>query len=107
MPDRLRFGIIGCGVIGPTHAEAIAAHAAAHLAAVADPDVERAEKLARQYHATPYADLHAMLHEERLDVACVCTPSGYHGEHAIAVMQAGVHVVVEKPMAVRTTAISF
>jgi predicted dehydrogenase len=46
-----------------------------------------------------------MLHEERLDVACVCTPSGYHGEHAIAVMQAGVHVVVEKPMEITRPAI--
>jgi predicted dehydrogenase len=39
-----------------------------------------------------------MLAREHLDVVCVCTPSGYHGEHACTVMRAGVHVIVEKPM---------
>lgn len=98
MLKPFRFGIIGAGVIGPTHAEAIASLPDAILAAVCDPLEERARKLASRYAVAAYADPAAMLEQERLDVVCVCTPSGEHGEHATLAMQAGCHVVVEKPL---------
>jgi UDP-N-acetyl-2-amino-2-deoxyglucuronate dehydrogenase len=101
----LRFGIIGCGVIGPTHAEAIAANDGAVLVAVADTDNERAQQLARRYQASAHTDIQRMLAEEHLDVVCICTPSGLHGEHAIAAMRAGAHVIVEKPMEITRQAI--
>ncbi len=94
----LRFAIVGCGVIGKTHAEAIGAVPGAQLVAVADEDLERARSLAAAHGATPYASLGEMLDREQLDVVDVCTPSGQHGEHACQVMRAGRHVVVEKPM---------
>jgi len=94
----LRFGIVGCGVIGKTHAEAIGAVPGAQLVAVADADAERARSLAVAHGATPYESLGEMLDRERLDAVDVCTPSGQHGEHACQVMRAGCHVVVEKPM---------
>ncbi len=98
MTEKLRFGIIGCGVIGPTHAEAISSLPDAHLVAVADIDEEKAQKLARKFNAKAYNDAQAMLDNEELDVVDVCTPSGMHGEHACQVMRAGKHVIVEKPM---------
>jgi UDP-N-acetyl-2-amino-2-deoxyglucuronate dehydrogenase len=104
MPEPLRFGIVGCGVIGPTHAEAIATLEDARLVAVADTKAERAETLARRFDATPYIDLQEMLERERLDVVCVCTPSGMHGEHACRAMRAGAHVIVEKPMEITAEA---
>jgi UDP-N-acetyl-2-amino-2-deoxyglucuronate dehydrogenase len=105
MTEPLRFGIAGCGVIGPVHAEAIASLPDAKLAAVADLIPERAQKLARQYGATAYTDLATMLEREQLDVVIICTPSGMHGEHACQVMRSGRHVIVEKPMEVRREAI--
>src|SRR5579864_4108529 len=101
MTESLRFGIVGCGVIGPVHAEAIASLPGAKLAAVADLVLERAQKLAERYHAALYTDLTSMLEQERLDVVIICTPSGMHGEHACQVMRSGRHVIVEKPMEVR------
>ncbi|GAC1358108.1 MAG: Gfo/Idh/MocA family oxidoreductase [Ktedonobacteraceae bacterium] len=98
MPEKFRFGIVGCGVIGPTHAEAIASLPDAELIAVTDVAPEKAQKLADKYHAKAYSDLHAMLIGEQLDVVNVCTPSGMHGEHACQVMRAGRDVIVEKPM---------
>jgi len=81
MAEKLRFGIVGCGVIGPIHAEAIASLPDAQLAAVTDIIPERAQKLAVKYGAAPYTDFQEMLTRERLDVVIVCTPSGMHREH--------------------------
>jgi len=75
MAERLRFGIIGCGVIGPTHAEAISSVPEARLVAVADLAPERANKLAGTYGVTPYSDIGEMLRNEELDVVDVCTPA--------------------------------
>lgn len=98
MTEKLRFGIIGCGVIGPLHAEAIVSLPNAELVAVADSELAKAEKLAATYKITPYQDFNAMFASEELDVIDICTPSGLHGEHACAAMKAGYHVIVEKPM---------
>jgi UDP-N-acetyl-2-amino-2-deoxyglucuronate dehydrogenase len=105
MTERLRFGIVGCGVIGPVHAEAIASLPDAELVAVIDILPERAQQLASNYGATPYMDLQDMLAHERLDVVIICTPSGLHGEHACQVMRSGRHVIVEKPMEISRAAI--
>jgi predicted dehydrogenase len=105
MSEPLRFGLVGCGVIGPVHAEAIASLPDARLVAVADLNMERAQKLAAQYGGTAYPDLQSMLQREPLDVVIICTPSGLHGEHACQVMRAGRHVIVEKPMEIRREAL--
>jgi len=105
MAEQLRFGIIGCGVIGPTHADAIAHLPEARLVAVADVVPERARALAEKHDARPYLDAQEMLDREDLDVVDVCTPSGQHGEHACLAMRAGCHVIVEKPMEISSAAI--
>ena len=96
--ERMRFGILGCGVIGPHHAKAIAGLQSAQLVAVADVVPELAEKLAEEYGCSPHASLQEMLSGVDLDAVCVCTPSGVHAEGAIAALEAGKHVVIEKPV---------
>ncbi len=98
MTEKFRFGIIGCGVIGPIHAAAIQSLPDAELVAVADCAPEKAAKLAQHYRAKAYTDISQMLANEHLDVVNICTPSGMHGEHAIMAMRAGSNVIVEKPM---------
>ena len=105
MTEKLRFGIIGCGVIGRLHAEAITSLPDAQLVAVADIIPERAQELAEKYHVKPYSDFHEMLAREQLDVVDICTPSGQHGEEAIQVMRSRRHVIVEKPMDISREAI--
>src|SRR5256714_13775824 len=105
MTERLRFGIIGCGVIVRLHAEAITSLPDAQLVAVADIIPERAQELAEKYHVKPYSDFHEMLAREQLDVVDICTPSGQHGEEAIQVMRSRRHVIVEKPMDISREAI--
>jgi predicted dehydrogenase len=106
LAEKFRFGIVGCGVIGPVHAEAIASLPDAQLVSVVDLDAEKAQKLARQYGATPYTQLQHMLDSERVDVVIICTPSGSHGALACQVMRSGRHVIVEKPMEITREAIN-
>src|SRR2546422_4260669 len=103
--DTLRFGIIGCGVIGSTHAEAITNLPGAQLVAVADITPIHAQKLADMYNVTAYTNLQEMLDRKELDVVNICTPSGNHREHACAAMRSGRHVIVEKPMEITLPAI--
>lgn len=105
MPEPLRFGLVGCGVIGPTHAEAISTRPDAALAAAADVVSERARALTAKFGGRPYSSLQEMLESEPLDVVIICAPSGLHGEMACQVMRSGRHVIVEKPMEISREAL--
>ena len=96
--ERLRFGILGCGVIGPHHARAIAGLESAELVAVADVVPELAEELADEHGCSHYGSLEEMLLGVDLDAVCICTPSGMHAEDAIAALESGKDVVIEKPV---------
>ena len=96
--EKLRFGILGCGVIGPHHAKAIAGLQSAELVAVADVVPELAEELADEHGCSHYASLEEMLSGVDLNAVCVCTPSGTHAEGAITALEAGKDVIIEKPV---------
>jgi UDP-N-acetyl-2-amino-2-deoxyglucuronate dehydrogenase len=100
----LSFALVGCGRIAPKHVDAIAALGdGARLGAVCDVEIERARAIGRQAQAVAvYSNLNEMLKgSPDIDVVNVLTPSGIHAEGAIKAAQAGKHVVVEKPMALR------
>lgn len=101
----LRFGIVGCGVIGKTHASAVSNLADAELVGVADVVSERARALADTYETAAYPDLATMMASAELDVVTICTASGLHGEQAEEAMRAGKHVIVEKPLEISLPAI--
>ncbi|MBX6764980.1 MAG: Gfo/Idh/MocA family oxidoreductase [Rubrobacteraceae bacterium] len=101
----MRFGIVGCGVIGPHHALAISGLENAELVAVADLVPERARRLASEYHCDFYRDETGLLARNDIDAVCICTPSGIHAEGAIAAMEAGKDVVVEKPVDITLEAV--
>ena len=97
--DTINFGLIGCGRVAPRHAQSIGELASARLIAVADVVELRAARFAKDYHADLYLDYRRLLERRDVDVVSICTPSGMHASMAIEAMQAGKHVVVEKPMA--------
>lgn len=101
----MRFGIVGCGSIGPTHAGAIRQIVGTALVAVADTVRSRATAVAEKFGvAKVYATQEELIADKDVDVVCLCTPSGMHADGAVAAMRAGKHVVVEKPMDVSLAA---
>ena len=99
MAEKIRFGIVGCGVIAPWHAGAILAAPNAELTAVCDIEVSKAEKLAAEYGSPRVYDNHlALLEDPEVDAVCVCTPSGLHAAIGVDAARAGKHVLSEKPL---------
>ena len=96
----VRFGLIGCGRVAPRHAQSIGQLSTTTLVAVADIKPPRADHFAHDYNATPYTDYRALLDRPDIDAVSICVPSGRHAEVAIDAMQAGKHVLVEKPIAI-------
>ena len=95
-------GVVGCGSIGPTHGAAIGQipHEA-ELVAVADSVSERAQNMAKKFNVNRiYSDFSEMIADADIDIVSICTPSGMHADMAIRAMEAGKHVVIEKPMEV-------
>jgi predicted dehydrogenase len=72
---------------------------------VADPELARAQQLAAKYQAQSYASLREMLEKAEIDALCVCTPPRIHADNAVEAMQAGKHVMVEKPADITPLAI--
>lgn len=102
--EKLRIGIIGCGgIANGKHLPALKAQAVrADLVAFCDIIVERAEKAASEYgtpDARVYEDYHELLADPTIDAVHVCTPNRSHCEITVAALEAGKHVMCEKPMA--------
>lgn len=94
----INFLLIGCGTIGERHA--LLAQEKGNLIAVCDINSSRAKKFSKQFACYGYTSIADMLKAETTaDVLIVCTPNGLHAEHSIKGMQAGLHVLCEKPMA--------
>jgi predicted dehydrogenase len=99
MKNTINFAIIGCGRIAQRHAEHIANNG--KLKAVCDNVPEKATRLAEKFDAKAYNDVDDLLASELdIDVVVICSPNGLHAEHAIKALQAGFHVLCEKPMAI-------
>jgi UDP-N-acetyl-2-amino-2-deoxyglucuronate dehydrogenase len=99
---KVGYGIIGCGNIGPIHAEAIQQVPGAKLVAVADVVPGAADKLAGKYGAQGYTDYREMITRDDLHAVCLCVPSGLRLEIAETCAKAGKHILSEKPLEVTT-----
>ncbi|MET9021833.1 Gfo/Idh/MocA family oxidoreductase [Actinopolymorpha sp. NPDC004070] len=107
-PERtdapVRALIIGCGVIAVLHAEVLTQHPGFAVTALVDVDRTASERLARrvaELGATGpvvYDSITEAVESGTVDLAVICTPSGYHIDNALEVIDAGLHVVIEKPL---------
>src|SRR3569833_1894451 len=99
MTTDLRIAIIGCGVIAPTHIDAIASapELGARVIACCDIAPAKADAFASKYGvpAMSWADI---LADANIDAVSICTPSGLHAELGGEALKAGKHVIVEKPL---------
>lgn len=111
MADAVRFAILGVGVpnqnlgghevyhgIGAVHAKFLAETPSAELVACCDRNTDTGPRFAAAHGIDFHADYAELLARDDIDAVAICTPSGMHGEHAVAAVRAGKMVVVEKPL---------
>jgi predicted dehydrogenase len=97
---KVRIGIIGCGGISETHIAAMRQIPEFEIVAGCDIKPERLELMKSKYGITAlYEKWDDLLAEVKLDAVSVCTPNGVHAPATIAALNAGCHVITEKPMA--------
>src|SRR5436309_5325642 len=97
---KIGVAVIGSGSIAThRHAPEYSAHPDVEIRAFVDRVPERAEKLAKKYDAKALDDYKAALEMKGIDAVSVCTPNAFHAPITVAALNAGKHVLCEKPMA--------
>ena len=96
----VKYGFIGTGAIAQRrHIPECAANPDSKVAALADPSPGRAETLAKQYGAKAFTDHKEMLKSADIDAVVVAGPNSLHAAQSLDALNAGKHVLCEKPMA--------
>jgi UDP-N-acetyl-2-amino-2-deoxyglucuronate dehydrogenase len=92
------FGIIGTGTIGAFHARAIETLDDARFIGAYDSNPESLANFSKDFPGKPYADLQALVDDPDISIVTICTPSALHVEPALAAIEAGKNVIIEKPL---------
>lgn len=99
--DKINFSIIGLGRIGMRHAKISAEFEGSNLVSVTDIDKTQFELVKEVgLEVLTYNSIHQFIENDKntSDVICIATPNGFHTEYAMTLLNAGYHVVIEKPM---------
>ncbi len=97
--QKLKTAIIGTGKIGHVFAAVLKSLPESNFVGVASRTPERTRQFAEQYGVKAYESTDQLIRDAKPDVVCICTPHPQHAEPAIACINAGIHVLVEKPLA--------
>jgi predicted dehydrogenase len=97
--SNLRCGVIGLNGIGGRHAQSLAEMDRVDLVGVADLREDLRDSFAEQFGATGFADYQEMVAQRNLDAVVIGTPHFLHAPMALFCLEAGLHVFVEKPVA--------
>ncbi len=96
-PDPIRVGVIGVGNMGQHHTRVLSMLKDVELVGISDVNVERGLNTASKYRVRFFEDYHDLLNH--VDAVCVAVPTRLHHSVGMACLQAGVHVLIEKPIA--------
>jgi len=101
MSEQIRVGVIGTGLAAQyLHLPGLKSHPGAHLSAICGRDRNRAAEMAAKYEIPAvYTDYHEMIAKAGLDAVVVATPDDLHYPMTMAALEAGLHVLCEKPLA--------
>ena len=100
MSESIGIGIVGAGVIGQVHANALQGIDGTRIVAVAEPREDAGKAMATDLDADWYASYPDLLARDDISLVILATPSGLHPEQAVLAAHAGKHIVTEKPMAI-------
>ncbi len=98
----IKVAVVGCGNIGKRHIAVLDANPDVKIEAICDTNEEVCQKLGALYKLNCYTDYSHMLDAIDIDMVSIATPHGLHAEQTIQALEHGYHVLVEKPMALRT-----
>jgi len=99
---RLDVALIGCGRIAQTHLQAIANNSSCRLLAVADVNEAAALSVAADHGCQAFSHYRDLAGNVDLDAVVICSPPSTHAEIALFFLEKGVHVLCEKPLAIRS-----
>ncbi len=97
--DTVRLGVIGAGNIAAMNVKGYLLHPQCEVAAVCELDERVGREAAASWGATWYGDLADLLADASIDAVEILTPTHLHHDHAIAALEAGKHVSIQKPVA--------
>src|SRR5436190_5848659 len=97
--QKLRIALVGCGKVGHLHAAALRSLPESEFVAVCGRTPAKAKAFAEKYQVAAFTDVKEMIAKAKVEAICLCTPHPEHAAPTIAAAQAGVHVLVEKPLA--------
>lgn len=97
--EKVKTGLIGCGKVGHLHAQALSSLDSSEFVAVCDSNTSRALEFAAQYGVKAYSSVDEMVQSAGLEAVQICTPHPFHCAPAQKAAGAGLHVMVEKPLA--------
>lgn len=97
-PQPLPLAVVGLGAIGLEHAAIFDASPLCELRAVVEPNAEVRERTAALYRCKAYATLAELLESKSVDAISLCTPDHLHYDDSRAVVAAGKHLLLEKPI---------
>jgi predicted dehydrogenase len=97
--SKLRTALVGCGKVGHLHAAALKNLPESEFVAVCSRSADKARAFGEKYRVAAFSNVPEMVAQAGVQALCVCTPHPQHAGPAIAAARAGVHVLVEKPLA--------
>ena len=98
--SKIKVGIVGAGAIARNHIQGVNKHPDAECVAIADPSAERAGALAAEFKLSrTYADARELFRDKGVDAVCLAVPNKHHAPLALAALEAGKHVMLDKPFA--------
>jgi len=97
--DKVRFGLVGYGKVAHLHAEAIAASIGGLLVSVCGRNTQRRNEFASKWKIASRENIAEMAQHDKIDAVIITTPHPQHCQGTLEAFAAGVHVLVEKPMA--------
>jgi UDP-N-acetyl-2-amino-2-deoxyglucuronate dehydrogenase len=97
--EKVKTGIIGCGKGAHLHAQALKNLPASIFTAVYSRSINKAEAFAKQYGVRACSNIEEMVADAGVEAVIICTPHPAHAETAVKAAKAGMHVLVEKPLA--------
>lgn len=99
--DKVKVAVIGCGTISQNHIKAYVNNELTEIKYLVDIRIDRAEELAKKYNV-PFteSDFRKILHDDEVKAVSICTPNDTHAQISIECLNAGKHVLCEKPAAI-------